>query len=651
MRTADGYSEISDYGFLSDCRSAALVATDGSVDWLCWPRFDSPSLFGRILDSENGGFFQIAPTDNDYTVERSYLKGTNIISTVFHTPTGTVKIEDWLHVGARQSLMRLVTGVDGHVEMFAACDPRPQYGIKGKPTCFSNRLGYLTMPIDEENSLVLEGFDAAWDEQAPVIAFEKFDVQAGEKKSYALGLNRPGPSNALHSLSRAIEYWREWSDDLQVTEHVACKEVERAALVLKGLQYQPTGAIIAAATTSLPEQPGGERNYDYRYMWLRDSVFTLYALRSVGRGDEAESFFDFLKSLSLRHPDGDLQIIYGVGGETELPEQNLDHLKGYKTSRPVRIGNGAANQRQLDTLGEIADAISMHHRRTSDPPLTRHRWTLVQELAEAAAEQWSLPDEGIWEIRGPQQHFVYSKVMCWVALDRAIKLSAKAPEDLAGEQVDRWRRIRDEIKAEVMEKGYDPELGAFTQYYGSGSLDAANLLLARVGFISSKDEKFKNTVRATQLHLMRGGLVDRYRHDAVDDGFSGNEGTFTICTLWLVLALIEIGSLGEAEILFERVLGCASDLGLYSEELTPSGRQLGNFPQAFTHIALIVCAFSLERAYQREKLKTPAEAMSLAERRHDARQLPEMEKLETITVEHKLPNFSEPIDASEREIW
>lgn len=612
VRDSQGYADISDYGFLSDCRSAALVADDGAIDWLCWPRFDSPALFSRLLDADRGGFFQIVPNE-PYSVERRYEEGTNILRTTFRTDAGAVvHLEDWLHVGARHAICRLASCEQGEARMLVVCDPRPNFGESEEPPLFRPRFGYLTAEIGDEMSLILGGFDAAWrgERKAPGLAIEEFVIRGGEHREITLGLNRPGPSNLSSARRRAIEYWRSWSDGMRLPVHTAREEVKRSALVLKGLQYAPSGAIIAAPTTSVPEEVGGERNYDYRYTWLRDAAFTLYALRSVGRHHEAESFFDFLKSLALRHPTGELQILYGVGGESEIPELELEHLSGYRGSLPVRVGNHAATQHQLDTLGEIADAIALHHRRKSDDPLTRYRWLLVRDLAERAARDWRNPDEGIWEVRGPRQHFVYSKVQCWVALDRAIRLneSGKAPEEMVDDGLlERWKAERVAIKEEVLERGYDPELGAFTQYYGSGSLDAANLLLARVGFISPSDERFVNTVRATQRHLMRGGLVDRYSHQQTDDGFDGEEGTFTICTLWLVLALLAIGSNGEAEILFERVLSAANDLGLYSEELSPQGEQLGNFPQAFTHIALIVCAFAIDRFRQQEGRLGPEE--------------------------------------------
>jgi GH15 family glucan-1,4-alpha-glucosidase len=601
------FPPISDYGFLSDCRSAALVASDGSVDWLCWPRFDSPSLFARLLDRERGGCFQIAPTER-YRVERSYIERTNVLRTSFITETGRAELEDWLHVGSRQALCRLVRCTEGEIELASFCDPRPEYGADPEPLVFQPAFGYLSAQIDAESSLILNGFNEAWGDQPVICPSETFTLKAGEQHGFSLGFNRPGPSDLASAQRRALAFWWDWSRELTIPETIAPEQVIRSALVLKGLQYAPSGAIIAAPTTSLPEQIGGERNFDYRYSWLRDASFTLYALRSVGQTGEAESYFDWLKAIVLRYPSAPLRIMYAVDGSTELSERELGHLEGYRGSRPVRVGNGAATQNQLDTLGELADAIALFHRRRSDSAPNPQRWLLVRDLAERAAVAWHEPDQGIWEIRGPSQHFVYSKVMCWVALDRAIRLSARAPAELvdAG-QIESWRREQEKIRDEVLERGYDAELGSFVQAYDSKALDASNLLLARVGFVAPSDPRFVGTVRATQRLLAgRGGLVERYDPEQTDDGFSGREATFAVCSLWLVLALLEIGSPGEARILFERVLACASPLGLFAEELTAEGAQLGNFPQAFTHIALIVAAFALDRAEARQRRAGPS---------------------------------------------
>jgi GH15 family glucan-1,4-alpha-glucosidase len=581
-RSSDRYAPIGDYGFLSDCRSAALVASDGSIDWLCWPRFDSPSVFAKILDADEGGAFAITPTSS-YTVERSYLPQTNVLQTTFYTASGIVRVSDWLHTGARQALCRLVECLEGEVELALVCDPRPSYALVGEPV-WAERLGYLVCQTGGGNQLILDGMAAPR---------ETVTLAAGERKTVSLGWNRPGPSDLFAARGRAARFWQDWAADLAIPKAMSAEiaaHVERSALALKGLQYEPSGAFVAAATSSLPEDIGGGRNWDYRYSWLRDSTFTLYALRAVGKVDEADSWLDWVNTIAFAEDSLDLQIVYGIDGSPDLPEAELSHLAGYRGSRPVRVGNGAADQRQLDVYGELADSIWLA-RCKSGTPLHRTRWELVKRLAERTIAEWRLPDEGIWEVRGGARHFVYSKVMCWVALDRALRLARK--DGYTDAPLERWRAERDAIKADVLTHGYDAELGAFTQSYGSGTLDAANLLLAQVGFVSRRDRRFVSTVRAVQRDLTRNGLVDRYRRDATSDGCPTGEGTFTICTFWLCLALQQIGAREEGRVLFEQTIAHANDLGLLAEELSPEGEQLGNFPQAFTHIALIVCAFAL----------------------------------------------------------
>jgi GH15 family glucan-1,4-alpha-glucosidase len=581
-RDAAGYAPISDYAFLSDCRSSALVSTDGSIDWLCWPRFDSPAIFSGLLDSQRGGTWRIRPV-GDVAVERCYLPQTNVVETTFTTSAGTVRLTDWLHVGARQAMCRRLEGVRGTVEVEIVCDPRPNYGEHG-PVAWERRLGWLVCELPDGDTIVADGVQGTC---------ERRIIAEGDVHGFSLTLNRPGPSDLTHSLDRTVAHWREWCAGLRLPSARA-DIVERSALTLKGLQYQPSGAIIAAATTSLPECIGGTRNWDYRYSWLRDATLTLSALAKVGKVDEAQSWLDWLKMISLASGVEDLQIMYGVGGEPDLPEAELSHLEGYRASSPVRIGNGAATQRQIDTYGEVADALWMMRLRSNEP-MNPHRWRLMRALADRTLREWREPDEGIWEVRGKPAHFVLSKVMCWVALDRAVALAELDGYDDAN--LPRWRAERDEMRAQILKRGFDHELGAFTQSYGSGTLDASNLMLATVGFIAPDDARFVGTVRATQEHLMRGGLVDRYDVGHTDDGFAGeDEGTFAICTLWLCTALLQIGDLPAARALFDRVAGCANDLGLLAEELTPEGEQLGNYPQAYTHIALILCAFALQDA-------------------------------------------------------
>jgi GH15 family glucan-1,4-alpha-glucosidase len=606
-----GYVPISDYGFLSDCRSSALVSKDGSIDWFCWPRFDSPSLFGRLLDRDHGGYFMIRPTA-PYTVKRQYAHQTNVLQTTFSTDTGRIILEDWLHMGARQALCRLVSCLEGEVEIDVICDVRPNYAADG-PVLWSERMNYLVCDLTDRYRLVLDGFAiaedaliAVGDEQRIIRPRQITTLAAGESLGYSLGLNRPGPSDLDSSRERAIEFWNDWTRDLVLPE-TARKQVIRSALVLKGLQYQPSGAIVAAATTSLPETIGGERNYDYRFSWLRDAAWTLYALRAVGQDEEAQSWFDWLKEIGLRSGTAKLNIMYSVEGESNLEEHTLDHLDGYQSSKPVRVGNEACHQRQIDTYGELLDAIWLQRVKTGRK-LSVHRAAVARALVERTLAEWRLPDAGIWEVRGQPQHFVYSKAMCWVALDRALQLAQTDPQLFENDPLDHWRTEREAIREEILDQGYDEAYGAFTQYYGSKSLDASNLQLADVGFVDGRDPRFVATVRKTQAELTRNGLVDRYRTDTTDDGFQGVEGTFVICTLWLALALIRIGALDEGDTLFRNVIGYANDLGLMAEQLSPDGQQLGNFPQAFTHIGIIACAYALQggkRSKHRQSLNGP----------------------------------------------
>jgi GH15 family glucan-1,4-alpha-glucosidase len=580
-RDAAGYLPIADYAFLSDCRSAALVSSAGSVDWLCWPRFDSEAVFARILDGRSGGSWSIRP-DGPFESERRYVPHTNVLETTFRTASGTVRLTDWLHVGARQALCRRLEGIAGSVAMRVVCDPRPGFNASG-PVSWSERGAWLAADLASGDRLVADGLSGP---------SEAFTVHAGESRGFSLSLNRPGPSDLASSLKRTVGFWRTWAQNLQLPEERA-ELVERSALTLKGLQYEPSGAIVAAATTSLPESVGGARNWDYRFSWIRDATLTLGALAELGKGEEAQSWLDWLGGIALTSDVDDLQVMYGVGGETELDERELAWLDGYRGSRPVRVGNGAAKQRQIDTYGELAEAIWMVRTRF-DERLSRHRWRLMYALAERALHEWREPDEGIWEVRGGRRDFVYSKVMCWVALDRAIRLAEL--DGIDEPSVPRWRRGRDEIRREVLARGFDEELGSFTQSYGSRSLDAANLTLAGVGFLDPHDRRFVGTVRAIERGLMRGGFVDRYRADTTDDGLDDGEGTFTMCTLWLCLALLQIGDVCAAREVFDRVCARANDLGLLSEQLTPDGEQLGNYPQAFTHVAVIHCAAALAGA-------------------------------------------------------
>jgi GH15 family glucan-1,4-alpha-glucosidase len=595
-RLPEASARIEDYGFLSDCRSAALIDRDGSVDWLCWPRFDSPSLFGRILDAQRGGSFAITPTA-PFSSARRYVPRTNVLQTTFHTNTGVARIHDWLDIGPRQALCRLVECLEGDVELSVACEPRPSYATLG-PGRWTEHAGRLECPAGGDDRLILRGLHSPR---------ETFTLSAGEARSISLGWNQSGPPDLFAALQHTIRFWQDWAGGLVIPDGIdpeLCAHVERSALTLKGLQYRPTGAFVAAPTTSLPETIGGDRNWDYRFCWLRDAAFTLYGLRATGKTDEAEAWLSWIDEIVAEQESPELQIAYAIDGSAEVPEAELPHLAGHRESRPVRVGNGAARQRQLDVPGTLADAIWLA-RLSSGTPLSARRWELVQTMAERTAAEWRLPDAGIWEIRGEPQHFVYSKVMCWVMLDRALRLARI--DRRTGAPVDEWRAARDAIKADVLERGYDRARRSFTQAYGSGSLDAANLLLAQVGFIAPRDPRFVSTVRAIQQELGRGGQVHRYLPEVTDDGFTTDEGTFTICTFWLCLALQQIGAGEEALALFAATLERANDLGLLSEELCSGGAHLGNFPQAFSHTAILACVAQLgRRGTRRQPLRIAA---------------------------------------------
>ena len=577
---------ISDYAFLSDCRSAALVSLEGSVDWLCWPRFDSGSWLGRILDRK-AGHFSIRPK-GPYRTSRRYLPGTLILVTRFETASGVVELQDWMHSGGRQALCRLATCLEGSVEVEVELRLRPDYSRKDPNLKWLS--GYWMS--GKKKPVFADGLSDHIQPQQGTLR-DSLTLEAGQQHGWSLGFRRPGPSEVQASLKSTAEQWLDWSEDLQLPEQYQ-KHTLISALVLKGLQYKPSGAIVAAATTSLPESIGGQRNWDYRFSWLRDASFAVYALRAVGKLDEGQEFTDWIRNLALAS-EGKLQIMYGPDGEAELPEHELDHLEGYMQSSPVRIGNGAAGQRQLDVYGELLDCLWMQ-RNSSGVAMNRHRAMLVSSIADRVRVESRLTDEGIWEVRSGQRHFTYSKVMCWVALDRAVRLSQLDPHNFSQQKVAVWAEARSALKREILRRGYNSQMQCFTQSYGSKDLDAANLLLAQLGFVSRQDPRFVGTVEATLAHLTEDGLVRRYKLDSVPDGLQGEEAPFVICSFWLVSALHQIGKTEQAKQMFEKLLSLTNDLGLMSECVTAQGLQLGNTPQAFSHMALISCAHQLSQA-------------------------------------------------------
>ena len=594
------YLPIAEHGVVGDLRTVALVGTDGTVDWLCLPRFDSPSVFGAILDRRRGGFFRIAPAQCEFTPKQLYFPDTNVLITRFLTPEGVGEVQDFMPVagGAHgQRLVRRVVAVRGELHFRAEVEPRFDYArarhkVEPSPHGVVFRSPQLTLaltaPVD---------FDRT---EAGVRA--EFALRAGESRSFVLEQldgGRPLPCSeeeAEEQFEAAVAYWRRWLAASRYTGRWR-EVVHRSALTLKLLTYAPTGAIVAAPTTSLPEQLGGGRNWDYRFTWIRDAAFSLYALLRLGFTEEAQAFMGWLdgrlRSTEM-HASGPFQIMYGIDGREELTEEILDHLEGYRGSPPVRIGNSAAEQLQLDIYGELIDSLYLYNKYGT--PLYHDAWTQVLRVVDWVCANWDQADEGIWETRGGRQHFTYSRLMSWVAVERAMRIARQ--RGLPGDLV-RWLEIRDAIYGQIMERGWHPERKAFVQHFDTEVVDASLLLMPLVKFIAPTDPRWLSTLDAISEELVSDSLVYRYNPEASPDGLEGDEGTFSICTFWYVEALARAGRLEEARLAFEKMLTYANHLGLYSEEIGPTGEQLGNFPQAFTHLALISAAFNLDRALGR----------------------------------------------------
>nr|WP_260684470.1 glycoside hydrolase family 15 protein [Rhodococcus sp. KBS0724] len=614
------FPPIDDYAFLSDCETSCLIARNGSVEWMCVPRPDSPSVFGAILD-RSAGHFRIGPYGQNVPAARRYLPGGLILETTWQTETGWLVVRDalvlgpWHNVDKRSSthrrtptdwdaehiLLRTVKCVSGTVELEMSCEPAFDYHrgaaiweYTGKvyeeatATCHSSRPGdHPSLRLTTDLRLGLEGREAR----------ARTRLVEGDNAFVALSWSElPSPQTfdeAAEMMWQTAKSWREWVTIGKFPDHPWRAYLQRSALTLKGLTYAPTGALLAASTTSLPETPGGERNWDYRYAWVRDSTFALWGLYTLGLDREANDFFNFIYDVSSSdhgkpHP---LQVMYGIGGERTLEESELSHLSGYDGARPVRIGNGAFDQKQHDIWGTMLDSVYLHIRTRERVP--EALWPLLKRQVEEAIKHWRQPDRGIWEVRGEPQHFTSSKIMCWVALDRGAKLAEMQGEKSFAQQ---WTAIADEIKADILAHGVDSR-GVLTQRYGHNSLDASLLLAPLLRFLPADDPRIRATVLAIADELTEEGLVLRYRVETTDDGLSGEEGTFTICSFWLVSALVEIGELDRAKHLCERLLGFASPLKLYAEEIDAhTGRHLGNFPQAFTHLALINAVVHVIRA-------------------------------------------------------
>lgn len=602
---------IADYALLSDCTSAALVSRHGSVDWLCFPRFDSPSFFGRLLDAR-AGHWSIRPTAAA-DAARAYLDGTMVLETTYTTIDGRAAVVDGLAVGRNEHghelgadapsvLFRSITGLEGVVEFAVEFAPRPEYGLvvpllHQVPGGVRGRGGADVFGLATPVPFELDRDQA--------LARARLTVAAGDTIAFALGhatSSEPAPelwAPVEIGMRRddTVRAWRTWSDLHQRYEGQWAELVHHSGRVLYALTYYPTGAICAAATTSLPESPGGSRNWDYRYAWVRDASFTIQALWVAACPDEAGKFFDFMSNAaaSQLRLGTDLQIMFGLGGERDLSERELPHLSGWRASAPVRVGNGAWSQRQVDVYGELLDAAAWLPDQVARlDPVTKE---FLVGLADTASAVWRDPDQGIWEMRGEARHFVYSKLMCWVALDRAVALAAAID---ASHRTDEWVRTRDTIAATILEHGWSDTVGSFTQSFGSEALDASNLMIPIVGLLPADDPRVRATVAATAERLTdRRGLVHRYR---AADGLEGEEGSFLLCTFWLAHALALGGDVEGATATFERAASYANDVGLLSEEVDPAtGELLGNFPQAFSHIGLVNAAWAIEEARTRAR--------------------------------------------------
>ncbi len=599
------FPPIADYGFLSDCHTGALVASDGAIEWMCLPHFDSPSVFGAMLD-RGAGSWRVGPYGIYVPAGRRYIPGTNMIETTWMTPQGWLRVVDALTIGpwhdnkhgsshtrpptdydADHLVVRMVECIQGQVQVEIVCEPMLDYG--------ATPAQWTVVQTGEEGVCAMDATD-------DVTAFRVFsDIRMGiegnrahgrhtmvegEKRFCALswteGLGGPHTiEQAEAHMQRTAHFWRTWLAEGTYPDHPWRFHLQRSALVLKGLTFMPTGALVAAPTTSLPETPRGERNWDYRFCWMRDASFTLWGLHALGLNWEADDFVQYVADLE-RNEDGSLQIMYGIKGQKDLEETTLEHLKGYEGARPVRLGNGAYNQRQNDVYGAVLDSVYLHSKRRDHIP--ERLWPVLIAQVECAARVWREPDQGIWEARGEPRHYLSSKLMCWVAMDRGARLAERRGDEV---QAASWQAIADEIRQDILDRGVDRR-GVFRQHYDTDALDASTLLVPLVRFLPPEDERVRATVMAIREELTEGGLVLRYRTDSTDDGLRGEEGTFLICSFWLVSALSEIGEHREAEHLCERLLSYSSSLELYAEELeASSGRHLGNYPQAFTHLALI----------------------------------------------------------------
>lgn len=604
------YLPIENYGLIGNLHTVALVGSNGAVDWFCYPAFDSPSVFGAILDDAKGGRFLISPCeeDGDVTCKQMYEPDTNILITRFLTHEGVSEITDFMPIGTGQEdhhgpLIRQVKGVRGLMHLRMLCQPAFDYGrARHKVRIDGHRVSFVRKGLSCVLSISFQRrkqrLQLAHDGNGGVTT--NFTLKENEAITFVFenaGNRRSLLSfDACQDLRKETEtYWRNWLRHSQYRGRWR-EMVDRSALTLKLLTYAPTGAIVAAPTCSLPEGLGGSRNWDYRYTWIRDASFTIYGLMRLGFTHEAERFMDWIKErCDDLQPDGSLQIMYGLRGERTLAESILEGWEGYKQSAPVRVGNGAATQLQLDIYGELMDSVYLYNKYGT--PIDYDLWQNLSRLLEWVCDHWQQPDEGVWEIRGGRKQFLYSKLMCWVALDRGLRLAEKRsfPANRG-----RWLKTRDTIYEKIMHEGYNNRIGAFVQSFGSETLDASNLLMPLVFFVSPSDPRMISTLNAIHRPPHEGGLVSdslvyRYNVEQTVDGLTGEEGTFSMCTFWLVEALTRAGQTGPARFVFEKMLSYASHTGLFAEEIGPRGEALGNYPQAFTHLGLISAAFNLDR--------------------------------------------------------
>jgi GH15 family glucan-1,4-alpha-glucosidase len=603
------YLPIAEHGLIGDLHTVAMVGTNGRIDWYCCPRFDAPSVFGAILDKDEGGFYELQPAGEDWTSKQLYFPDTNVLITRFFTPAGVGEVQDFMPIETqtavedhRHRLIRRVQVVRGQMRFEIELQPRFDYGreeheVEMHPHGVLFRAPSLSLALEGAIAKTM-GSERRLERRGGGIAAQ-FELEAGEAQTFVLERVQPdhicrpySERETLAALEATVAFWRRWLSQSRYRGRWR-EMVDRSALTLKLLTYAPTGAIVAAPTTSLPEQIGGERNWDYRYTWIRDAAFSLYGLLRLGFSEEAAAFMQWLNDRLVDRtdgPNGPLQIMYGIDGRAELPEEEITHWSGYRDSAPVRVGNGAAVQRQLDVYGELIDSVYLFNKHGQ--PIHSETWSHVRRIVDWLCENWDQVDEGIWETRGGQKDFTYSRLMSWVAVERAIRMNRA--RGLPGDIV-RWLAERDRIYNQIFQKGFSKQRGAFVQHYGSEVLDASLLLMPLVLFIAPKDPKWLSTLDAIGDELVSDSLVYRYNVEASPDGLRGEEGTFSMCSFWYVEALARAGRLGEARLAFEKMLTYANHLGLYSEEIGPTGELLGNFPQAFTHLALISAAHNLDR--------------------------------------------------------